>query len=138
MAQRPCGLHLTAVLVLLLALGGMARAAAPSAETQAEIAHLLSYLEQSSCAFNRNGTWYSAAEARAHLERKEDYLLRRSLIGRTEDFIARAATESSLTHQPYLVRCGSAAAVPCGRWLTTELERYRTTRRPPGQATGVR
>ena len=37
---------------------------------KAEVKALLDKLIASSCEFNRNGDWYSAAEAKSHLERK--------------------------------------------------------------------
>src|SRR4029453_19231433 len=54
-----------------------------------------------------NGSWYDAREARAHVEKKMNYLASRSLIGSAEDFIDRAATASSVSGDEYLVRCAS-------------------------------
>lgn len=102
-----------------------AQAATPSPATQAEIAHLLDYLGNSKCEFHRNGTWHTAADARRHLEKKRDYLLKRSLIGSAEDFIDRAASSSSMTGEKYKVRCKPNPAVPSAEWLKTELKRYR-------------
>jgi len=118
-------------LSLLLLLGvtctvtPVAHAATPSPATQAEITHLLDYLGNSKCEFYRNGAWHAAADARKHLEKKRDYLLKRSLIGSTEDFINRAATESSISGEKYKVRCKPNPAVPSGEWLRAELRRYR-------------
>ena len=55
--------------------------AAPNATTQREITGLLQALEHSGCRFQRNGSWHEAAEARSHLQRKYDYLLKRNLAG---------------------------------------------------------
>lgn len=104
---------------------GTLMAAAPSPSTQAEVTHLLDYLTQSGCQFQRNGTWHAAAEARKHLQRKYDYLVKRGLVKQTEDFIRHGASESSLSGKPYQVKCGSDAAQSSGPWLREELRRHR-------------
>lgn len=126
----------TALLACLLAISNAAGAATPSASAQAEIAHLLSYLETSRCEFYRNGNWYDSREARAHLEKKKNYLMNRSLLGSTEDFIDRAATASSVSGAKYLVRCPRSPAVPSGEWLRAELERFRAARGAPAKTVG--
>jgi Family of unknown function (DUF5329) len=119
-------------LVLLTAawLASPGYAAEPPATAQAEIEHLLRYLEQSGCEFFRNGRWHRATDARGHLDRKYRYLVERGLVSSAEDFIARAGSESSVSGRPYQVRCGTAAPVPSARWLTDELRRHRSG--PPG------
>ena len=109
---------------LLLALSSVAIAMPPPA-TQREIAGLFATLEHSNCRFARNGAWYDAARARAHLQRKYDWLLRRNAIARTEDFIDLAATKSSMSGRPYLVQCPGAAAVQSGPWFRAALARLR-------------
>lgn len=126
----------TALLASLLSIIGVAGAATPSANTQAEIAHLLSYLETSRCEFYRNGTWHDSREARAHLEKKKDYLIKRSLIRTAEDFIDRAGTASSVSGEKYQVRCRPSPAVPSGEWLRAELGHFRAARSPQGTAVG--
>jgi hypothetical protein len=101
-------------------------AAEPTAADRREIEHLLSYLEGSGCQFFRNGSWYPAGEARKHLQRKYDYLLRKAMISTAESFVALGATGSSTSGKPYQVRCaGDAAPTPSAAWLSAELERYR-------------
>lgn len=102
----------------------VAFAAPPPVATQ-EIAHLFSYLKNSGCEFQRNSTWYSATEAVSHLQTKHDYLIKKDHISSTEDFIALAATESSMSGKPYLVKCADGAAVSSGLWFRDELARYR-------------
>lgn len=104
-------------------------AAPPAPEVHSEVKQLLAYLETSGCRFFRNGKWYEAPEASAHLQRKYDYLVKRGLIARTEDFIERAATRSSVSGDPYRVRCGSRDAVEGATWLNEELRRYRASHR---------
>lgn len=113
------------LLLCLLLLPGLALAATPSPAARQEIDHLLSHLGQSGCQFNRNGSWHDSAEAVDHLQQKYQYLLKKGLVSSAEDFIARAASESSMSGKPYLVRCGAAAPVPSGNWLKAELNRYR-------------
>jgi len=95
------------------------------ARARDEIGHLLSYLGQSGCQFNRNGSWYDAAAARDHLREKYDYLQKRDLAPTAQAFIERAAAKSSMSGQAYQVRCGNGQPVPSARWLGAELERYR-------------
>ncbi|MEG0149301.1 MAG: DUF5329 domain-containing protein [Comamonas sp.] len=103
----------------------LALAAAPSAQAQQEIAHLQDYLKNSGCEFQRNGSWHSSVQARDHLQKKYDYLVKKDLLQSAEDFIARAATESSISHKAYEVRCAGKAVEPASSWLQAELKRYR-------------
>lgn len=93
--------------------------------SEAEVRQLLDFVAASGCRFQRNGEWHDAAAARAHLERKYDYLRQRKLAPSAEAFIERAATESSLSGKPYQARCGNAQPIPSAQWLTTELKRLR-------------
>jgi hypothetical protein len=106
--------------------------AAPDAKTQAEVAHLLDHVATPGCQFNRNGTWYDGDQARQHLRDKYDYLVKRDLAPNAEAFITRAASTSSMSGKAYLVKCGNAAPVPSGPWLTQELQRFRAGPAKPG------
>ena len=100
--------------------------AAPIAPAvRAEIDQLLARLEASGCRFNRNGSWYPAAEAKNHLLRKLEYFEERSNVQSAEQFIKRAASRSSVSGQPYLVQCATAAPVESGAWLTLRLQEIR-------------
>jgi hypothetical protein len=110
---------------LLIATAWTATLAAPAATTRAEVAHLIDYVASPGCQFNRNGTWYDGAAARKHLQDKYDYLARRDMVPDAEAFIARAASSSSMSGKAYLVKCGNAAPVQSGPWLTQELQRLR-------------
>lgn len=114
------------VLLFALFITAAAQAAdAPSAATRAEIDHLFSHLSESGCRFNRNGTWYDAAQASDHLRGKYDYLLRKNEITDAESFIAKAASESSMSGQAYQVQCGDAPAQASATWFKAELDHYR-------------
>jgi len=111
---------------LVLGLFPLACAAAgPSPTAQEEIKHLLSTIGQSGCEFFRDGQWHGPAKAKAHLQRKFDYLARRGLVETSEQFIERAASGSSTSGKPYQIRCAKGEAVPSVQWLTAQLRAYR-------------
>ena len=89
----------------------------------------MSRLEASGCEFNRNGTWHPAAEAKSHLLRKLKYFEDRGAVQTTEQFIDMAASSSSKSGQPYLVRCGNGATVESGQWLRAQLQDARSAGR---------
>jgi Family of unknown function (DUF5329) len=62
------------------------------------------------------------AAALKHLQTKYGYA--KGHVGSAEDFIRLAASRSSMTGEPYLVRCGTSQFLS-GDWLTDELRRYR-------------
>ena len=104
-------------------------AAPPAPAVRTEIDGLLGRLEASGCEFNRNGSWYPAAEAKTHLLRKLEYLQDRGMVQTTEQFIALAASGSSMSGQPYMVRCGSGVPVPSGNWLRSQMHDMRSAGR---------
>jgi len=110
----------------LMALAGPAHGADLTPVAQKEITQLLERVEASNCSFNRNGTWYTAPDARKHLQLKLDYMVERKMLGTAEDFIANAASESSMSGKPYLMRCGNQEVVASVTWLNAELKRIRT------------
>ena len=115
---------LATVLIAVLFSGILSQAIAASV-ADVEIGHLLGYLERSGCMLYRNGSWYSASDARAHLEKKYRSLLDKGLVDTTEDFIDRAVTASSMSGKPYQVKCDGHEPVSSAEWLTTELQRLR-------------
>jgi len=98
---------------------------APAPAAKAEIEYLLSAVATSDCRFYRNGTWYDAKAAAAHLRLKYESLAARELIRDTEDFIDRAATKSSLSRRDYAIKCEGLAEVSSRQWLTDVLISYR-------------
>jgi Family of unknown function (DUF5329) len=115
------------LVTVIFAAAGNAASLSPAA--RAEIDALLSGLEASSCTFNRSGTWYPASEAKLHLLRKLKYLEDRGMVQSAEQFIERAASSSSTSGQPYLVKCGSGAPVQSGTWLRSQLQVVRASGR---------
>lgn len=118
-------LTMASALMLGLLLAPIARAE-PPASVQMEVNFLLGYIEGSGCEFYRNGTWHDSKTAQAHLRDKYKNLITRNLINTTEDFIELAGTESSISGQPYEVRCNGGATVTSNQWLRDELARFRT------------
>ena len=94
------------------------------ADMQSEIQHLLQYVEDTDCEFERNATVYDSKEARAHIERKYTYV--NSHVDETEGFIKYAATGSSISGKQYHVTCNGIRQTS-SEWLHHELSRYRGT-----------
>jgi len=117
-------LAITAIALILIA----AAQAAPTPAAKVEIEYLLSAVTSSDCRFYRNGTWYDAKSAAAHLRGKYDTLAARGLIGDTADFIDRAATKSSMSGRDYVIKCEGIAEMSSRQWLTNLLVAYRAAR----------
>jgi hypothetical protein len=99
--------------------------AEPPTNVQIEVNFLLGYIEGSRCEFYRNGTWNDSKIAQTHLRDKYKYLIAGNLINTSEDFIEKAATRSSISGQPYLVKCSDGATLTSNQWLKDELTRFR-------------
>lgn len=106
---------------------------APSAATQDEIAFLLNAIAASKCSFIRNGQSYDAPAAVAHLRLKYERLAAQNQIRDADEFIAKAATRSSLTGRPYEIQCPGAPPVPTGQWLQDALLQHRASPTPVTQ-----
>lgn len=112
--------------LLLFGLFAMAPAqAAAGMDMPTEVNFLLGYIEGSGCEFERNGTWHNAHEAQLHLRDKFNYLVSWKHVDTTEQFIERAATESSITSRAYMVRCKGGPTITSKKWLGDELLRLK-------------
>ena len=100
------------------------KAMASDAET--EIQHLLTTVAESPCSFIRNGTTYSAEEAAAHLSTK--YSRGKAYVRSTQQFIDRIASKSSLSAQPYRIRCPGTGHQTTRAWLTEQLQTLRNAK----------
>ena len=117
------------VLALGLVIAPVARAE-PPAIMQQEINYLIRHIGDSGCEFKRNGLWNNNSKtAEAHVRGKYDFLVKLGMIDTTKDFIDKAATESSLSGEPYEIRCGGDLPMPSSVWLRNELARYRASQR---------
>ena len=110
-----------------LLLAALTWPAGAGAAMEQEIGHLMEYITQSDCTFIRNGREYDSAEALEHIAKKYDYVKKR--VKKAEDFITWAATKSSMSGKPYLVRCGGEE-IPTAEWLKAELARFREAGEP--------
>jgi Family of unknown function (DUF5329) len=113
---------------LLATLSSLTHAGSLPATAKAEIEAVLTAMKSSGCQFNRNGTWYSGADAHAHLTKKLVYLEDKNLIKSAEEFIEFGASTSSASGKPYQVRCGTAPAVDSKLWLQIQLKSLRATK----------
>ncbi|NCT84445.1 MAG: DUF5329 domain-containing protein [Comamonadaceae bacterium] len=120
----------TLLCATLIAAATLAQAAPLPPAARAEVDALLTRLHTSGCEFNRNGSWYSGADAKAHLQKKLEVLERKGMVSTAEQFIARGASGSSMSGKPYLVRCAGKAPVESAQWLKTELQQLRAASSP--------
>ena len=111
--------------IVLFLISSICSAQSLSPSTRLEIDHLFADLEKSNCEFNRNGRWYSAQQASAHLRKKYDYLSKRDLVTTTESFIDLAATKSSMSGKLYVVRCDNRQPLPSKTWSFARLNKIR-------------
>ena len=114
------------LLFCVLSLASTSAFSAPSQAAKKEIGQLMDALSGSGCQFQRNGSWYEAAEARAHLQRKYDYLLKKSKVDTAEQFIQRAASESSMSGRAYRVKC-QGKEQDASAWFGDQLQELRRT-----------
>lgn len=114
--MRKLFLSLVGVLALLSSLYA-------NANTQAEINHLLTFVENSGCIYDRNGSEHSPKEAREHIQKKYDYY--RDDVTSAEGFIQYSATKSMISGKKYRVLCPGKEAQYSSDWLLNELKRYR-------------
>jgi hypothetical protein len=117
---------LAVILLALLPLS--ANCATLDANGSNEVEHLLGYLKNSNCQFNRNGSWYPADQATEHLRKKYQYFLDKGQLDSAESFITKSASTSSMSGKVYLVLCPGHTEEESGKWLNGELVRYRKER----------
>lgn len=111
--------------IAALSFAAVAASEAPSANAQHEIDALIAGLGNSGCAFERNGSWHDAKAARAHLQKKYDYLRKRNMADTAELFIERAASKSSMSGKAYRVRCPGKTAESSEHWFRQRLQILR-------------
>ena len=123
----PDGKSLAVSVIIFIAIG-FADAAPLPISARADVDALLTRLQASGCEFNRNGSWYAGADARAHLLKKLEYLEGKDMVSTAEQFIERGASTSSMSGKPYLVRCTGKAPVESAVWLKAELQQVRAAK----------
>jgi hypothetical protein len=93
------------------------------AGTQAEIDHLLNFVANTSCQYDRNGTIHDGPEARDQINIK--FVYHKKKFKTTEDFIKFSATKSMMSGKKYKIRCPDSEAVFASDWLLDELKTFR-------------
>ena len=93
------------------------------AGTQEEIDHLLDFVADTSCKYDRNGTIHDGPEARDHINMKYEHYKKK--VKTTEDFIRYSATKSMISGKKYQIRCPDSEAVFASDWLLDELKAFR-------------
>ncbi len=106
-------------LVILL----VAVSAGALADTQKEIEHLLDFVVNTSCKYERNGTLYGGIEAQGHIKKKYQYFMDK--IKSAEDFIKYSATESTISGKKYTILCENKPVQNSADWLLEELKKFR-------------
>ncbi|KAB7632262.1 MULTISPECIES: YfeK family protein [Stenotrophomonas] len=117
--------HRTRAVLALALIAPSVALAAPTDTARREIAGLIGALDGSSCRFQRNGSWHDAPEARAHLQRKYDYLLKKDKVDTAEQFIERAASQSSMSGKPYRIACPGQPEQTAAVWFGARLKALR-------------
>ncbi|TPW18572.1 MAG: hypothetical protein FD130_156 [Halothiobacillaceae bacterium] len=93
------------------------------ADMQNEIDHLLLFVAETTCQYERNGTVHTGREAVAHIKQKYDHFKKE--IDSAEKFIELSATKSTMSGKYYQVQCDSHPKVTSQEWLLQELKKYR-------------
>jgi hypothetical protein len=111
-----------------LTLGNLLSPVACFAETHpdaADVEHLLTFVATSGCEFYRNGTWYAATQAEAHLREKLAMVTSKNQVLTAEEFIEKVATKSAFTNIAYQIRCAGQKPIAVSDWLREELRHFR-------------
>ena len=93
------------------------------ADTQNEIAHLLDFVANTACKYERNGTIYDGVEAQIHIKKKYHYFIDK--IKSAEDFIKYSATRSTMSGKKYKILCADTPVQNSEDWLLEELKKFR-------------
>ena len=93
------------------------------ADTQQEINHLLAFVANTTCQYERNGSVYDGVRAEQHINRKYEYF--KDKINSAEDFIKYSATKSTMSGKHYKIHCDNIATQNSSDWLLNELKKYR-------------
>ncbi|WP_066016337.1 DUF5329 domain-containing protein [Endozoicomonas atrinae] len=112
---------LSLLFALLVSSNGINTAYADSFSS--EIDHLITYVTASNCSFIRNGSAHPASEAVEHMKKKYRYFRRK--INSAEQFIELSASKSTLSGEPYWIKCPGTKEQHSREWLLEELQRYR-------------
>jgi hypothetical protein len=120
-------IHTVGRLLLLLAVLLPLRAQDAALSEKAKIEALIARVEKlDGAVFIRNGSDYDAKTAAKFLRGK--WGRNESEIKTAADFIAKAATGSSTSGKPYLIRFKDGSQTECGVYLSAELKKLEQPR----------
>ncbi len=109
---------------VIFLIAGVTLHAAPAPGEKAKIEALISHLENfKDATFIRNGSDYDAKSAAKFLRGK--WQANDKEIKTAADFIAKAATGSSTTGKPYLIRFKDGTQAKCGEYLAAQLKKLK-------------
>ncbi|MCU7960244.1 MAG: DUF5329 domain-containing protein [gamma proteobacterium symbiont of Bathyaustriella thionipta] len=109
-------------LILFLAVGLFCQPLL-AATMQNEIDHLLEFVKNTDCQYERNGDLHSGPEAVAHIRKKYNYF--KDDIDSSEKFIELSASKSTMSGKFYMIHCADQPSIKSQQWLLQELHRYR-------------
>lgn len=113
--------QITALLFFFGSILGIKAGELPAAE-KTKIEALLTHVGGLSGAnFIRNGKDYDSKSAAKFLRGKWE--ANEEKINSAADFIAVAATQSSTSGKPYMIRIAGTSPTPCGQYLTAQLKK---------------
>ena len=92
-----------------------------------KINYLLDALTTEKVVFIRNGEEHSGVEARKHLQ---DKLGAVQGIDTAQDFIAKIASSSSVTGEPYMVKFPNGTQIESAKWLGQKLKEIEAKQKP--------
>jgi hypothetical protein len=116
--------------LVFLCLGVTGVVAESSAAEKQKIEALISHVENlKDATFVRNGSDYEAKTAARFLRGK--WSSNEDEIKTAQDFIAKAATGSSTSGKPYLIRFKDGREVPCADHLKAELAKMEAPKEKP-------
>ena len=104
-------------------LSGMLIAYGQQGVTQQEIDHLLGFVANTPCQYDRNGSIHNGPDARDHINRKYEYY--RKKVKTAEDFVKYSATKSKMSGRSYRIHCPGEKDVSSSEWLLQELQAFR-------------
>ena len=110
-------------IIIVIAILCLGAATQTIADTQQEIAHLLNFVANTTCQYERNGTMHDGVEAQKHIKKKYHYYLDK--INSAEDFIKYSATKSTMSGKKYFIHCTNSPVQQSSDWLLHELKIYR-------------
>ena len=110
-------------ILLGLLLSGTLAASSQQEVTRQEIDHLLNFVSNTACQYDRNGTLHNGPEARDHINMKYEHYKKK--VKTTEDFIKYSATKSKFSGRKYKIHCPDAQVADTSDWLLGELQAFR-------------